>query len=124
MLYFSENAIKNPRLFRRRKSFDFADLDLSELPLRSRRDDQGTKISKKTIEMKTRLIENKIEEAIARVRTTSFVCESFCNVDGLDNDMDKMKPSQGCNFSPPSVKVRWVALVIDGRKWIEFRILK
>jgi hypothetical protein len=39
------------------------DLDLTEMPLRCRRGDQGTKISKTTIDSKTMEIENKIEEA-------------------------------------------------------------
>jgi hypothetical protein len=92
------------------------DLDLSETPLRSRLDDQGTKISKRTIDFKTREIENKVEEAIARVRTTSLVCQSFCNVEGLDNEMKELDLSQGSNFSPPNLKVRWVTLVVDGKK--------
>jgi hypothetical protein len=41
---------------------------------------------------------------------------SFCDVEDLDNDMEQMDLSQDSNFSPPSVKVRWVALVVDGRK--------
>jgi hypothetical protein len=116
LLYFSHSVIQRPRIFRRLKAFGFMDLDLNEMLLRFRRDDQGTKISKTTIDSKTMEIENKIEEAIARVRTTSFVCESFCNVEGLDNDLDKMNLSQDSNFSPPSLKARWVTLVVDGVK--------